>query len=360
MKYALWLSRIPGIGGAKIRMLMEQAAGAREVYGWSKNTLEKIPGLKEKDINAILESRKSWNLDGALMDLREKGIHFVSQEQAEYPAKLRNIANAPYGLYYKGNLPASEEKMVAIVGARERSEYGRVMAQKLAEALGRCHIPVISGLARGIDADSHIGALSANGQTYAVLGCGVDICYPRSNQFLYERILAEGGGILSEYAPQQEPAARLFPSRNRIISGLSDCVVVVEAREKSGSLITADFAMEQGKDVYAVPGRVTDSLSMGCNRLLRQGAGIITSVEDFLEDLHFSGANSCIQMDFRKNLLEKDEGVVYSLLDFCPTGIGTLVEKSGMPLDKLLETLSRLEAKEFARESVPNYYVRQI
>lgn len=359
MKYALWLYSIPGIGSAKIRLLLEEAASAEEIYGWSQSALEKVRGISRRDIMAITESRRSWDLDGGLARLWEKGIQFVSREQEEYPWKLRNISNAPYALYYRGCLP-SGEKAVAVVGARERSEYGRVMARKLAEALGRCHIPVISGLARGIDADSHLGALSAGGQTCAVLGCGVDICYPRSNSYLYERILREGGCILSEYAPGQAPAGRLFPSRNRIISGLSDCVVVVEAREKSGSLITADYAMEQGRDVYAVPGRATDSLSKGCNHLLHQGAGIISGVEDFLEDLNLSPANSCVQMDFRKNLLEKDEGVVYSLLDFCPMGIGTLLEKSGISLDKLLEILGQLEAKGFARESVPNYYVRQI
>jgi DNA processing protein len=168
------------------------------------------------------------------------------------------------------------------------------------------------------------------------------------------------GGIISEYPPGTPPRQVYFPQRNRIIAGLSDAVVVIEARKKSGSLITADYAMEQGRDVYALPGRITDELSLGTNNLIAQGAAALTGVEEFLRDLSIDMDASCVQIDFRKNFLEKDEMLVYTLLDFYPTGLGTMVEKSSFSLTDLLDILDRLESKGFARETVPNYYVRTV
>lgn len=360
MKYALWLSNIPGLTNVRIRYLMEVCENAKEVYGLSESALSKIYGIEEEHISAIAESRRRWNLEEQMERLEQQGISFVSQEQREYPGKLRNISDAPYSLYYRGTLPVQEKKSVAIVGARGRSEYGSSVARRLAASLAGNQISIVSGMARGIDADGHLGAISGEGLTYAVLGCGVDVCYPASNRFLYDKILQSGGGILSEYPPGTQPLARFFPQRNRIISGLSDCVVVIEARKKSGSLITADYAMEQGRDVYALPGRITDPLSQGCNQLIRQGAGILTDVNEFMEELHIMEGAECTKMDFRKNLLEKDEGLVYSLLDFCPMGLGTLTEKTKLPLSSLLDIMKRLEEKGFIREPLPNYYIRCI
>lgn len=359
MKYALWLANVPGIAGMKIQRLLELAGSAEAVYGMDGAVLSEA-GIAERDITSILNSRLEWNLDEQMGILAEKGISIVSREQEAYPDKLRNIYNPPYLLYYKGTLPDSKQCAAAIVGARGRSEYGRQVARHLAEALAYRGVCVVSGLARGIDADGHAGALAAAGKTYAVLGCGVDICYPKANQYLYDRILDSGGGILSEYPVGQQPLARLFPSRNRIISGLSDYVVIVEARKKSGSLITADYALEQGKEVYTVPGRIADSLSSGCNRLIAQGAGIICDIDEFVSGVSGSKQNFSVPLNFQKNLLEKDEWMVYSLLDFCPTGLGTLVEKSDLPLGELLGILGRLEEKGFVYEAIPNYYVRNI
>jgi len=218
---------------------------------------------------------------------------------------------------------------------------------------------IISGMAMGIDADAHSGALEENGDTYAVLGCGVDVCYPKRNRYLYEK-MQDRGGILSEYPPGTPPLPGYFPQRNRIIAGLADYVIVMEARKKSGSLITADYAMEQGKEVYALPGRVTDALSEGTNHLIQQGAGIFVSVEDFLQELQLQPKNITTQIDFRKNLLEKDESLVYALLDFYPVGLGTLIEKSPYGLVEILPVLERLEQKGFIQETIPNYYIKTI
>lgn len=204
--------------------------------------------------------------------------------EAGYPARLKNIPDAPKVLYVLGELPEEEALSVAIVGARDCSEYGRFVAEELGRLLGSSGISVVSGMARGIDGISQTAALDGGGKSYGVLGCGVDICYPKENRRLYERLKANGG-ILSEYAPGTPAAAFHFPPRNRIVSGLADVVVVIEARAKSGTLITVDMALEQGREVYVVPGRVTDRLSDGCNRLLKQGAGILLSPEEFLTEL---------------------------------------------------------------------------
>lgn len=205
-------------------------------------------------------------------------------EDEGYPERLKNIPGAPKVLYVWGRLPEEERLSVAVVGARDCSEYGRFVARELGAALGENGITVISGMARGIDGISQEAALDAGGSSFGVLGCGVDVCYPKENGRLYER-LKEGGGLLSEYSPGTPACANHFPPRNRIVSGLADVVVVVEARVKSGTLITVDMALEQGREVYAVPGRTTDKLSEGCNRLIRQGAGVLFSVEEFVCEL---------------------------------------------------------------------------
>lgn len=356
-KYGLWLSQIKGMTSAKITYLMQYFSGAEEIYGASKEQLLKCPGLDASFVEQIVFS-KNCDLQQRLMELEQEGISFVCQEESAYPKRLSNIANAPYGLYYKGCLPM-KDKNVAIVGARGRSAYGAQIARILAKELARRKVGVISGLALGIDADAHQGALDEAGATYAVLGCGIDICYPKQNKFIYDRIL-EKGGIISEYPKGIEPKPYLFPARNRIIAGLSDCLVVVEAKEKSGSLITADFAMEQGKDVYAVPGRITDALSSGTNQLIKQGANVLYSIEDFLKEWDLLSVGNGIQMDFRKNTLEKDELLVYSVLDFCPVGIGSLMEQTSLPLMTILDILERLKKKGFIKEVVPNFFVQTV
>lgn len=204
--------------------------------------------------------------------------------EPEYPERLKNIPGAPEELYVLGRLPEEDRLSVAVIGARDCSEYGKYVAREIGAVLGRNKISVVSGMARGIDGISQEAALNAGGSSFAVLGCGVDICYPETNRQLYER-LKISGGILSEYPPGSPALAWHFPPRNRIVSGLADVVAVIEARVKSGTLITVDMALEQGREVYAAPGRVTDRLSDGCNRLIRQGAGILLSPEEFLREL---------------------------------------------------------------------------
>ena len=216
--------------------------------------------------------------------MKEQGIRLVTMGDEGYPRRLKDIPDAPYGLFVRGRLQTDDAPAVAVIGARECSEYGRYVAKCLGATLGRRGITVVSGMARGIDGISQEAALEAGGNSIGVLGSGVDICYPAQNRPIYERLIRTGA-VISTYPLGTPALPRNFPPRNRIVSGLADAVVVVEARAKSGTLITVDMALEQGREVYIVPGRVTDRLSDGCNRLVKQGAGIVLSPESFLEEI---------------------------------------------------------------------------
>ena len=228
-------------------------------------------------------------------------------------------------------------------------EYGNILA--------RAGIPIISGMARGIDGAGQRGALNAGGETYAILGCGVDICYPRENIGLYMDIQKKGG-IISEFPPGTEPISWHFPKRNRIISGLSDWILVMEAKEKSGSLITADMGLEQGKDVYALPGPVTSVLSQGCHRLIRQGAGILLTPEELIEEWNIKVVRYGQNSDKNEKMLETPEIMVYSCLDLFPKGMEQLLNETNLSSQELMERLITLELKGYAKEVSRNYYIK--
>ena len=288
---------------------------------------------------------------------RRNSIQWIQQEDIEYPEKLRPYKGMPKTLYVLGGLPDPSRPSVAVVGARRSTSYGDNIARQFSAELAANGIQIISGLAWGIDTAAHTGALEGGGETYAVMGCGVDVCYPAGNRKLYDWILQEKrGGIISEQEPGRPPLAGFFPARNRIISGLAD--LVVEAREKSGSLITADQALEQGKDVYVVPGRITDELSRGCLNLLKQGAGLADSPETLLEALHMTKNGRCKNSKNGKVLLAKDENIVYSWIRLQPVSLDELVKKTGFPATKVLQTLVLLQLGGHIREIRKNEYVR--
>ena len=279
--YAYFICSIPMIGGVRAGQLLSRFGDPQGVYEAGTAGWREI--LSDSVVEYMDRQKKSGNLEEEYHSLGEKQIGLVLQEEEGFPQKLLEIPDPPYGLFYKGKLPEQKQPSVAVIGARECSEYGRFVAEELGRYLGSQGIQVISGMARGIDGISQQAALSAGGTSYGVLGCGVDICYPAQNRRLYEELL-EKGGLLSTYTPGTKPLPQYFPPRNRIVSGLSDALIVIEARQKSGTLITVDMALEQGRDVYVVPGRLTDRLSDGCNHLLTQGAGVFLSPESFAED----------------------------------------------------------------------------
>lgn len=369
--YAYFLCSIPMIGGVRAGQLEERFGSPQGIYeagveGWRECVSESIAEYMDRQ-----KKEDAWRRDYA--QLAEKQIHLVFSREEGFPKKLLTIPDPPYGIFYKGKLPEDTIPSVAIIGARECSEYGRYVAEELGRYLGTRRIQVISGMARGIDGISQQAALSAGGGSYGVLGCGVDICYPSQNRRLYEE-LSRDGGLLSTYAPGVRAMPAYFPPRNRIVSGLSDALVVIEARQKSGTLITVDMALEQGRDVYVVPGRITDRLSDGCNRLLNQGAGVVLSPEQFLEEFLQSWeerqelpVENSLYKKKRKRRKNKDpqlEGTlkkVYARLTPVPkTAEMILAElwEKGEYLDiaALHRILMELELSGYVRQSSPGHF----
>ena len=285
-EFLFWLCQAEWLGAVSIRRIGELAGSFERAYYMEGRELRGHGILRSEDAALRYEEWKGEfsSRREAYYKLAERGIRFITPLDSEYPEALRHIYDYPMGLYVRGRLPEPGRPSAAVVGARACSSYGARAARRMAGELAAAGVQIISGLALGIDGEAHLGALDSQAPTFAVLGSGVDICYPKAHCHLLERIL-EQGGILSEYPPGMQPAAWHFPVRNRIISGLSDVVLVMEARARSGSLITAETGLEQGKEIFALPGRVTDPLSQGCNRLIVEGAHPLLSAEQVLDSL---------------------------------------------------------------------------
>lgn len=354
-KYQYWMRCIPGIGNKKLKKIVEYCGSAKEAYGLSVRQLRNIRGIGEKDAENILESKRRFDLEGEPEILEEREISMITIEDEGYPQRLMDLNDGPYALFYRGKLPSEEEKTAAIVGARLCSSYGRAAGLELGERLARCGVGIVSGMASGIDSFGHWGAVRGGGKTYAVLGCGTDVCYPKGGKDLYETI-QKNGAVISEYLPGTPPFAAQFPARNRIISGLSDVVIIIEAKKKSGSLITVDFALEQGKDIYAVPGRMDDALSRGCNELIRQGSGIVVSADELIEELGVSPAETAAKEEAAKKPLEKEESMVYSCFGLHPRNMEELVNMTNLPSSVLADLLIRLQTKGLIEEYFKNHY----
>lgn len=314
---------------------------------------------KNKITEYIMNSRNRDKVKSRYEQLKKKRIRFICINDEDYPRRLRNIKNYPFGLYVKGDISEIEKPSVAIVGARNGTAYGKKAAKDIGFELAAAGINVISGLAYGIDSCGLWGAVDAGGYSTAVMGCGVDVCYPRENIELYERIM-DRGCIISDYPVGTPPMSWQFPLRNRIISGLADKIIVVEAREKSGSLITAEYALEQGKDIFAVPGRMGDVLSSGCNQLIKDGAGIVISPKDVLREMEYFSADNCKNSEKNKYLLEKDLETLYSCVDLFPKNIQQLMDETGKDSAEIIQKLIKLQMMNLIDEPTKNYYSRKI
>lgn len=374
--YRYWLHNIQEIGDKTYQRLVEELGGAKEVFFAAEKRIERIikessrgKESAEKKLEALRKSRREWKVEDRYRQMTEKGISMISIWDKDYPERLKKISNPPVILYVIGKLPEEERTALAIIGARECSQYGIYTAKAFGNKAGAAGISVISGMARGIDGISQMAALEAGGRAYAVLGCGADICYPASNLELYRRI-QEKGGIISPFPPGTPPRKNLFPYRNKIVAGLSDSILVIEAREKSGTWITVDMALEQGKDVYAVPGRITDRLSDGCNLLIRQGAGIALTPEDVVAELAVLRNREGKEKNAGQSKMvlqqeeEKDTGLL-GFLDWNPKAsdeILDLVQKAGMEmtLPQLLFELIQLCMEGKAKQVGGNYFVRKL
>ncbi len=314
--YYYFLQAVPGIGNKTIQMLLQKVGSVEQIYQLSEKEIAAL--LNKRQTFEFLRLRNTMNPESELKELNRKKIQYISIEDTDFPTRLKNIPDTPVGIFVYGRLPEDGKMSAAIIGTRNHSWYGEKMATEYSHILSLYGVNVISGMARGIDGIAHKGALLAGGVTFAVLGCGVDVCYPKENLDIYHKI-PQRGGIISEYLPGTQPVAGLFPPRNRIISGLSDMILVIEAREKSGTLITVDMALEQGKDVYALPGRVNDPLSRGCNHLIRQGAYMLPEPCIFQMELEERlGLRSENKRDDKKEIysLSEEEKNIYENIGY--------------------------------------------
>ena len=279
-KYWIWLSTIKGLGSRRKQILLNKYKTPERIYNLKKEEILKIKGFSETLAECIIDKENKENLKRQIDDIQEQNIKIITIKEKEYPQLLRTIYDYPVSIYVKGNEKILNAPTIGIVGCRQSTAYGEKVAQYFAYNLSKRSINIISGLAKGIDSQSHIGAIKAKGITIGVIGSGLDIVYPKENQYLYDKIIRENGAIVSEYPLGVKPEKMNFPARNRIISGMSKGILVVEAKKKSGTLITVDFALEQGRDVYVVPGNIDEMNSVGTNDLIKQGAQMVTSHKD--------------------------------------------------------------------------------
>ena len=288
IKYWIWLSLLKGIGSKKCLALLEKYQTPEKIYHLTKEELVKVKGIGETAADIISCQITKQKIDKHLQYLERNQIEVIHIQDKSYPPLLKEIYDPPIVIYLKGNKKILKEKSLAIVGCRDATDYGRKAAKYFAYQLAKQGIHIVSGLAKGVDSYAHIGNIKSKsrGKTIAVLGSSIDTIYPKENRNLAIKIIKTGGCILSEYPIGSKIQPKNFPERNRIISGLSRGVIIIEASEKSGALITADFALEQGREVFAVPGNILNENSKGTNTLIKQGAKVVTSFQDILEEIH--------------------------------------------------------------------------
>jgi len=368
--YTYWLDRVKKITKKEKFILLREYGTAKEIHTAPMAELAVILGNIEK-AQLLTEQKHSKEIEKEYERLLEKGIKFCSFLEEEYPKRLRDIPDPPLTLYYLGELPKEDILSVAVIGARECSEYGKYVAKELGKYLGEMGVQVISGMARGVDGISQSAAMEAGGLSFGVLGCGVDICYPKENKEIYNRLM-ENGGILSSYYPETPPQPYLFPPRNRIVSGLSDAIVVVEARQKSGTLITVDMALEQARDVYVVPGRVTDRLSDGCNQLLKDGAHVFLNPSDFLKRLlkdcpskRLASGKVSKEETAAGTELPVEERTLYEILDITPKSIEEIrremmAKKGEEGGRELAEKLMKLCMMGYCKQTSPGWFQKML
>lgn len=346
LKYWIAFNCIPGIGRVKFSKLEEYFGSMQSA--WQANAAEmKAAGLDAKSISNIVHRRSNINIDEILDQLTRYNITALTWHDEKFPRKLKEIYDVPPVLYVRGNLLPDDEWAVAVVGSRHATIYGKEVTRQIVTDLARNKITIVSGLARGIDTVAHRAALEAGGRTIAVFGCGLDMVYPGENMKLAQSII-ENGAIISDYPPGTKPKAENFPRRNRIMSGISLGVLAIEAAKNSGALITTDLALEQNREVFAVPGSIMSPLSWGTNKLIQDGAKLVQNVKDVLEELNCAIIPQ--QLEF-KNTFQLDS-VEKSLIDQLsnePIHIDEICRLSNLPIVTVSSLLSIMEIKGVVR-----------
>jgi len=358
----LKLSMTRGIGIRTYKALIEKLGSAEAIFRASRMELESIPGIGVKLANAIIETSRNIDVESELNLARKNNIRILPYTSDQYPGHLKNIYDPPLVLYVKGSILEADIISLAIVGSRHCTYYGLSQAERFGRLLAQKGFCIVSGMARGIDAAAHRGAIDAGGRTIAVLGCGLGVVYPRENSELAEQI-TQYGAIVSEFPINTPPDFRNFPPRNRLISGLSLGVLVVESSLKSGSLITAQWALEQGKEVFAVPGNIDNMYSRGTHKLIKEGAKLVEDISDIIQELGPVAGTSCnsdetIPNDPRSLSLNSQEKKIFSLLSSNPKDIDEIIHISGLPTSVVSSTLMILEIKKLVKQLSGKRFVK--
>ena len=356
LKYWLGFNAVSGIGPAKIQALLGAFGDLEPAWRASEGQLRDI-GFDVRAIESLRETRQTLDLDRLVGLVEASGAHVLTWDNSDYPSLLRQIPAAPPVIFVRGGFEPVDQWAVAIVGTRRLSAYGRLVAHDLATGLARNGITIVSGLARGIDGVAHRAALEADGRTIAVMGCGIDRVYPPEHRDLAHAIVAGQGALVTDFPLGTEPSSANFPARNRLISGLSLGVVVIEAGERSGALITARFALEQDREVFAVPGNINSPVSVGTNRLIQQGAKLVMGIEDILEELNLRMASE--QAAAQVVLPDSaEEAALLSQLSTQPLHVDDLGRLTGMPSYLISSTLTMMELKGMVQQVGGMNYVR--
>lgn len=354
LKYHLGFNKVMGIGPARIATLRERFGSLEAAWNAPAADLHFIH-FPPRAIENLVAARLKLDLDAEMDKAAQMGVTLLSYDDDDYPARLKEIDAAPPLLYVRGTITAEDDWAIGIVGTRGATTYGREATSQLASGLAANGVTVVSGMARGIDTVAHKAALDVGGRTIAVLGCGVDIIYPPEQRQLAERIIANGA-IISDYPIGTKPDAANFPPRNRIISGLSLGIIVVEAGMKSGALITKDFALEQGREVFTVPGSIFSAQSAGTNDLLRQGARPVTKAADVLEELHLTEVEQ--HQEVREFIPADDvEATLLRVLSREPMHLDEITNEAALPAHQVSAALVMMELKGMARQAGPGMYV---
>ena len=359
------LNMIEHVGPVRVRQLLEHLGDAPAILRASKPQLLQVRGIGEETAEAIAHWEKSVDLSSELKRIQEYGCHILTQADDDYPELLRQIYDPPIVLYVKGRLTTRDKNAVAMVGSRLTTHYGLETARKLAYQLAYVGVTVVSGGARGIDTAAHQGALSAKGRTVAVLGNGINIVFPSENVELFERIAAHGA-VLTQFPFNRKADKQSFPIRNRIVAGMSLGTVVVEANLSSGALITANFAVEYGRQVFAVPGRIDSPQSKGCHDLIKKGAKLCEGAEDVLSEFEylFPASNRPPSPAESGTLpaltLSENEQKVYEVVSHEEVPMDDVIRRSGLPASAASVTLLSLEMKRLIKQLPGKLFVRNL
>lgn len=357
--YWLALNMVPGVGPITYRHLIDRFKDPKRVFAASRSQLAEIGGIGERTIRAIKESQVEALAAEELKRLADLGGTIITLRDEGYPKNLLEIYDPPPVLYVRGEADLRDQLMIAIVGSRRGSYYGRTVTKRISKELAQAGVTVVSGMARGIDTAAHIGALEGKGRTIAVMGCGIDVVYPPENRRLFSEIIAHGA-VISEFPLGTKPEGKNFPRRNRIISGMSLGVVIVEATVESGSLITASHALDQGREVFAVPGNVGIATSMGTNRLIKEGARLVEGAGDILAELlpQLKGNIPAARAKDELPSLSETEEAIIQLLSHTPMHIDEISRMSRIEISRVSTILLELELKGMISQLGGKMFVR--